>query len=181
MKIIGQTAIAAALLALIALPATSQTPPPAAPAPAPAATPAAPPPPQYGTPITLEQAKKAMAASEAEAAKNNWPVAIAILDSTGHMVMLHKMDNTQYGSIQIAIDKAKTAVDLRRPTKALEDVIAQGGAGLRLLALRSATPLDGGVLIIVDGKIIGAVGVSGVTGAQDAQIARAGSAGAGGQ
>lgn len=186
MQVIRQTALAAALLAMISIPAISQTPPPAAPAaPAPAAAAPAPtppaPPPQYGTPINLEQAKKAMAASEAEAAKNNWPVAIAIVDSTGHLVMMNKMDNTQYGSIQIAMDKAKTSVDLRRPTKALEDVIAQGGAGLRILALRNAAPLDGGVPIIVDGKIIGAIGVSGVTGAQDAQIARAGVASAGGQ
>lgn len=179
MQAIRHTALAAALLAMISIPAISQTPPPAAPAtPPPAAAAPAPtppaPPPQYGTPITLEQAKKAMAASEAEAVKNNWPVAIAILDSHGHIVLLQKQDNTQHGSIQIAIDKAKTSVDFRRPTKAFEDVIAGGGAGLRILAIRAASPLEGGVPIIIDGKLIGAVGVSGVTSAQDAQVARAG-------
>lgn len=169
----------AALLAFIAVPAISQTPTPAAP---PAATPvvatppAAPPapPPQNGAPINLEQAKKAMAAAEAEAAKNNWPVAIAVLDSTGHIVLLQKQDNTQYGSIQIAIDKAQTSVDFRRPSKAFEDALAAGGVGLRVLAVRGASPLEGGVPIIVDGKLVGAVGVSGVTSAQDAEVARAG-------
>lgn len=181
MQVIRHTALAAALLAMISIPAISQTPPPAAPAtpppaaaaPPPAATPPAPPP-QYGAPINLEQAKKAMAASEAEAVKNNWPVAIAILDSHGHIVLLQKQDNTQHGSIQIAVDKAKTSVDFRRPTKAFEDVIAGGGAGLRILAIRTASPLEGGVPIIIDGKLVGAVGVSGVTSAQDAQVARAG-------
>jgi glc operon protein GlcG len=173
-------AVTALLIGLSAIPATSQQ--PAAPA-APAATPAAPPaaPPAYGTPINLEAAKKAMAASEAEAAKNNWPVAIAILDSAGHIVLLQRQDNTQYGSIQIAIDKAKTSVDFRRPSKAFEDVIAGGGAGLRVLAIRAASPLEGGVPIIVDGKLVGAIGVSGVTSQQDAQVARAGIAAIGGK
>lgn len=135
-------------------------------------------PPAYGTPMTLEAAKKAMAASEAEAKKSNWPVAIAILDTTGSLVMLQKLDNTQTGSVQIAIDKARTALDFRRPTKALQDVVAGGGGGLRLLAVRNMLPLEGGVPVIVDGKIVGAVGVSGVTSEQDAQVAMAGAAAA---
>jgi uncharacterized protein GlcG (DUF336 family) len=84
--------------------------------------------------MSLDAAKKAMAASEAEANKNNWPVATAILDTTGSLVMLQKLDNTQTGSVEIAIGKARTALDFRRPSKALQDVVAGGGAGLRLLS-----------------------------------------------
>lgn len=129
----------------------------------------------YGPPITLDAAKKAMAAAEAEAKKNNWPVAISIIDSGGHLVALHRIDNTQLGSIEIATNKATTALKLRRPTKALQDAIAGGGAGLRLLAIYpGATPLEGGILIVADGKIIGAIGVSGVASDQDAVVAKAG-------
>jgi len=136
--------------------------------------PAAPPTTPYGAPIGLEAAKKAMTAAEAEAAKNNWGMAIAILDSTGHMVMLHKMDNTQYGSIAVAEDKARSALDFRRPSKVFEDLVAQGGLGLRILALRGASPLEGGLPIVTDGKIVGAIGVSGATSVQDGQVAKAG-------
>ena len=136
--------------------------------------PTAPPTTSYGTPIGLEAAKKVMAAAEAEAVKNNWGMAIAILDSTGHIVMLHKLDNTQYGSIAVAEDKARSAIYYRRPTKVFEDLVAQGGIGLRTLALRGASPLEGGVPIIADGKIIGAIGVSGATAVQDGQVAKAG-------
>jgi glc operon protein GlcG len=131
-------------------------------------------PPPYGTPITVEQAKKLMAGAEAEAKKNNWPVAISVVDSGGNLVMLVKLDNTQHGSVAIATGKATTSVNLKRPTKALQDAIAAGGGGLRLLAVEGITPLEGGVPIIVDGKIIGGVGVSGVTSEQDAQVANAG-------
>jgi glc operon protein GlcG len=152
--------IAAAIALLIAVPASAQQPPPA-----------------YGPPITLDAAKKAMAAAEAEATKNNWPVAIAILDSTGHLVALQKMDNVQYASIKIAEGKAQTAIDFRRPSKALEDVVAGGGAGLRVLTFGNVL-VQGGVPIVVDGKIIGSIGVSGVTSQQDEQIAMAGAAAA---
>src|SRR5262249_57092146 len=106
---------------------------------------APPPPPPYGAPLTLDQAKKAMAASEAEARKNNWNVVIAIVDSGGNLVMLQRMDDTQFGSIDVAKGKAHTAVAFRRPSKAFQDLIAQGGANLRLLKLDGATPLEGGV------------------------------------
>jgi glc operon protein GlcG len=138
--------------------------------------PAAPPPPPpapYGMPINLEQAKKVMAGAEAEAKKNNWPVAIVILDSGGQMVMMQRLDNTQWGSIDIAKEKARSAVALRRPTKALQDAIAQGGVNLRFLSTGFSV-LEGGIPIVVDGKIIGSVGVSGVTSQQDAQTAQAG-------
>ena len=132
----------------------------------------------YGAPITLDAAKKAMAAAEAEAAKNNWPVAIAIVDTTGSLAMLVKRDNTQTASVEIAIGKARTALDFRRPTKALQDTVAAGGAGMRLLSLRGAFLLEGGVPIIIGDKIAGAIGVSGVTSEQDAQVAMAGAAAA---
>jgi uncharacterized protein GlcG (DUF336 family) len=133
-----------------------------------------PPPPPYGPPITLDQAKKAMAAAEAEARKNNWNVVIVIVDSASQLVMMQRLDNTQYASIDIAKGKAVTSVNFRRPSKALEDTIAGGGAGLRILRVDGVTPLEGGVLIVVDGKIIGGIGVSGVLSSQDAQTARAG-------
>jgi uncharacterized protein GlcG (DUF336 family) len=152
-------ALATAIALLTAVSASAQQPPPAA----------------YGPPITLEAAKKAMAAAEAEATKNNWSVAIAILDSTGHPVMLHKMDNVQYASIKIAEGKAQTAVDFRRPSKALEDALAGGGAGLRVLTFGNIL-VQGGVPIVVDGKIVGSIGVSGVTSQQDEQVASAGAA-----
>ena len=127
----------------------------------------------YGPPVTLAMAKQIMAAAEAEAVKNDWPVVMAIVDSGGHLVMLQRLDNTQLSSIEIAQGKAKTAVMFRRPTKALEDRIAQGGADLKLAAL-NAMPMQGGLPIVSDGKIIGAIGVSGVLSSQDEQVAAAG-------
>ena len=127
----------------------------------------------YGSPINLEQAKKVMAGAEAEAKKNNWPVAIVILDSGGQMVMMQRLDNTQWGSVDIAKEKARTAVALRRPTKVLQDGIAQGGVNLRFLSTGFSV-LEGGIPIVQDGKIIGSIGVSGVTSQQDAQAAQAG-------
>ena len=132
------------------------------------------PPPPYGPGITLDQAKKAMAGAEAEAKKNNWPVVITILDSGGNLVMSQRLDGAQFGSVDVARDKAYSAVAFRRPTKVFEDGLAQGGANLRFLNLKGASLLDGGWPIVVDGKIIGGIGVSGVTGAQDAQIGKAG-------
>jgi uncharacterized protein GlcG (DUF336 family) len=144
----------------------------------PLAAQAPPPPPPYGPPITFDAAKKAIAAAEAEAKKNNWPVAIAIVDSGGQLVAFSKIDNTQHASIDIAIGKATTANNFKRPTKALQDGIAQGGANLRILAVKGVTPLEGGVPIVVDGKIIGGIGVSGVMANQDAEVAMAGAAAA---
>lgn len=138
--------------------------------------PAAPPPPQisYGAPISLEQAKKVIAAAEAEAKKNNWNMVIAVLDSGANLVMLERMDGTQLGSIEVAKDKAYSAVLYRRPTKVLQDVLEKGGLNLRVLKLSGALPFEGGIPILVDGKIIGAVGVSGGASEQDAQVAKAG-------
>lgn len=129
----------------------------------------------YGAPITIEQAKKAMAAAETEARKNNWAVVISIVDTGGHLVALQRLD-AQTASVEIATGKATTAAAFRRPSKALEDGLAAGGAGLRILGVRSAMPLQGGVPIVLDGKIIGAIGVSGVLAAQDEVVAIAGAA-----
>ena len=144
--------------------------------PAGAQQPVAPPPPQipYGVPIGLDQAKKVMAGAEAEAKKNKWSMVIAVLDSGGHLVMLERMDGTQLGSIDAAKDKAYSAVLYRRPTKVFQDLVGQGGPNLRLLRLAGASPLEGGIPIVVDGKIVGAIGVSGATSEQDAQVAKAG-------
>jgi len=132
------------------------------------------PPPAYGMPISLEQAKKVLAGAEAEAKKNNWNVVISIVDSGGQLVAMQRLDGAQWGSIDVARDKAYSAVAFRRPTKAFQDAVSQGGENLRILKLTGASPLEGGIPIVMDGKIVGAIGVSGVTSQQDAQIARAG-------
>jgi glc operon protein GlcG len=130
--------------------------------------------PQYGADINLEQAKKAIAAGQAEARKNNWPVAIAVVDNHGFLVAFEKMDNTQTASVQVAIDKALSSAMYRRPTKAFQDGVAGGGAGLRVLNLRGASTVEGGLPIVVGGKIIGGIGVSGVTADQDGAVAKVG-------
>ena len=130
--------------------------------------------PQYGPNVTLDQAKKIVAAGQAEAKKNNWPVAIAVVDNAGMLVAFEKIDNTQNGSVMVAQDKAVSAAMLRRPTKVIQDAVAGGGAGVRFLGLRYASPVEGGLPIMIDGKVAGAVGVSGVTSEQDGQVAKAG-------
>jgi len=129
---------------------------------------------QYGTPVNVETAKKAAAAAVAEAKKNNFTMAIAIVDPNGTLVYFEKMDNTQNGSAAVALDKARSAALFKRPTKAFQDTLAAGGEGLRILALQGVVPVDGGLPIIVAGKIIGAIGASGGTSAQDGQVAKAG-------
>jgi glc operon protein GlcG len=130
--------------------------------------------PQYGVSINLEQAKKAIAAGQVEARKNNWPVAIAIVDNSGLLVAYERMDNTQTASVQVAIDKAVSAAMWRRPTKAFQEALAGGGVGLRVLSLRGASPAEGGLPLIMDGKIVGGIGVSGVNADQDGMVAKAG-------
>jgi len=117
-----------------------------------------------------------MAAAIQEASKNNWTMAIAIVDAGGNLVLFKKIDNTQIGSVEVAILKARTANNFKRPTKVFEDAVAGGGAGLRILSLPNVAALEGGEPIIVDGKIIGAIGVSGAAAPQDDQVARAGMA-----
>src|SRR5882757_3065244 len=121
--------------------------------------------------ITLEVAKKMAAAGEAEARKNGWNIAIAIVDVSGGLILFHKLDETQPGSIAVAQGKARAAALFKRPSKALEEAIAGGKQGF--LAVDGIVPMQGGLPIVVDGKVIGAVGVSGVTSAQDEQVAQA--------
>jgi glc operon protein GlcG len=128
----------------------------------------------YGSPITLEAAKKAAAPALAEAARNNWAMAIAVVDIAGDLVYFEKMDATQAGSVVVAVDKARSAARFKRPTKAFQDMLTSGGEGLRVFRISGAVPVEGGVPILVDGKIVGAIGVSGGTSAQDGQCARAG-------
>ena len=128
----------------------------------------------YGMPISLENARKAAAPALAEAAKNNWNVAVAIVDPGGNLVYYEKMDNTQLGSANVAIDKARSAALFKRPTKAFQDALAAGGDSVRILRLQGAVPVEGGIPLVVEGKIVGAIGVSGATSAQDAQCAKAG-------
>jgi uncharacterized protein GlcG (DUF336 family) len=150
-----QILFAAAALVVCAMPATSQTM-------------------SYGPNINVETAKKLAAPAIAEARKNNWNMAIAIVDTAGDLVYFEKMDDTQAGSVQIAQSKARSAARFKRPTKAFQDALAAGGEGLRLLALEGAVPVEGGVPLVSGGKIVGAIGASGGTSQQDGVVAQAG-------
>jgi uncharacterized protein GlcG (DUF336 family) len=140
----------------------------------PAATPPSPPPPPppYGASITLDQAKKALAAAEEESKKNNWGMNIAVVGPSGHLVAFSRLDNAQYGSIAIAQHKARAAATFRRPTKVFQDGIAAGNT--YLLTLDDVIASEGGIPIVADGKLIGAIGCSGGTGQQDGQACQAG-------
>jgi glc operon protein GlcG len=145
--------------------ASAQAPPPAAPSTAP--------PPPYGAPIGVADAKKAAAAAIAEVAKvGSAPDAIAVVDHGGFLIYFERMDNTQLGSVEIAVEKARSAALFRRPSKVFEDALAGGRTAI--LALRGVVPLDGGVPIISGGKLVGAIGASGGTTQQDGQVAKAG-------
>lgn len=126
----------------------------------------------YGPNINLATAKKVAAAAAEEAAKLKINVVIAVVDTGGQIVYLERFDVVQWGSIEVALHKAKCSVQYKRPTKALEDVILKGN--MAYLTLDGISAIDGGVPIIQDGKIIGAIGVSGGTSAQDGEAARAG-------
>lgn len=128
----------------------------------------------YGKPISLSDAKKIVAAAQAEAEKNGWHMAIAIYDSGANLVLLEKMDNTQLGSIEICQQKALTSVKFRRATKAFEETIEKGGMNLKILSMSNVIPVEGGELIVNNDEIIGAIGVSGALSAQDTQVAKAG-------
>lgn len=128
----------------------------------------------YGPPLTLAVAKRLLAAAEALAESQGWPVAIVIADAAGDVVLSLKRDQTQHSALGIATGKALTAVNFRRPTKVFQDGIAAGGEGLRFLAVPGVTPLEGGFPIVVDGHIVGGIGVSGVLSTQDTQVAQAG-------
>jgi len=122
--------------------------------------------------LSLDLAKKIAETAEAEAKKNSWPVVIAVVDDGGHLLCLHRLDEAQHGSVQIAIEKAKAAVAFKRPTKSWEEALAGGRQGV--LGLTGVVPAEGGVPLTYQGKIIGAIGVSGVKPNEDGQIAKAG-------
>lgn len=128
--------------------------------------------PSYGGQITLDDAKKIAAGAIAEARKNSWNVAVAILDNHGMLIYYEMLDDTQTSSATIAVEKGRTAAMFRRPSKAFEDVVSKGRVAV--LGLPGATPIQGGLPIVVNGKIIGGVGVSGVNSDQDEQVAQAG-------
>ena len=133
--------------------------------------------PQYGPNVNHEQARKAIAAAIAEARKMSLPMAVAVVDTAGMLVAFERMDNTQTGSVAVSQDKAGSAALYRRPTKVFQDVLAAGGVGLRVLTLRGANAVEGGLPLLLDGKIIGALGVSGGTSEQDGVVAKAGTDG----
>jgi glc operon protein GlcG len=122
--------------------------------------------------LTLEAAREIAAAAQAEARSNGWNVVIAVVDDGGHLIYLERMDGTQVASVIVAQEKAACAIRFKRPTKALEDVVAGGRTVIMKLA--GAVPVEGGLPIVVDGEFLGAIGVSGVTSAQDGQVAAAG-------
>jgi uncharacterized protein GlcG (DUF336 family) len=128
----------------------------------------------YGPSINLENAKKVAAAALAEVRKNNWTMAVAVVDPNGDLVYFEKMDDTVIQSTVVCQTKARSAARFARPTKAFQDMLAAGGEGLRVLRIKDAIPVDGGTPIMMGGKLVGAIGVSGGTSAQDGQVAKAG-------
>ena len=128
----------------------------------------------YGPPIALETAKKVAAAAQAEAARNHWLMTVAVVDPAGNLVYYERTDNSQWGSSKVAIEKARSAAIYKRPTKVFQDAIAKGGVSVRVLALDGAVPIEGGVPLISEGKIVGAIGVSGDLSENDAQCANVG-------
>lgn len=160
----------AAALAVPLAPSLAQA--PASPAPIPEAMPFDIP---YGTPIDLDTAHKAIMAAVNEAKKHNWKMAISVMGPSGHLIASATMDNTQYASIDIAQAKARTAALFRRPSKAFADSI-NGGApgGLSLLIMERGAASEGGFPIVIDGKLVGAIGASGGIATQDGATAKAG-------
>ncbi len=130
----------------------------------------------YGPTLTLKDAQTMMRAAEAHALAHRWPVAIVIADASGGILMAQKLDNTQHSSMEIAMGKARTAVNFRRPTRMFQDGIQAGGEGLRFLAVPGVTPLEGGFPVVRAGQVVGGIGVSGVLSSQDAEVAQAGMA-----
>ena len=155
--------MAATLAMAAAAPAAGQQPA----APAPVAAPA----PGYGAPVTLERAKRLVAAAEAEARRHDFLMAFAIVEPSGALVAFERMDGVQYGSLEVAQAKARSAALFRRPSKAFADTVSQGKVGV--MTLPGAVAVEGGIPIVVDGRIVGAIGVSGGTSEQDGAVAMA--------
>jgi glc operon protein GlcG len=128
----------------------------------------------YGPSIRLEFAKRAAAAALGEARRNNWTMAVAIVDVAGELVYFEKMDDTQNGSVKVSVAKARSAALFKRPTKAFQEALTATPDGLRVLGLDGAVPVEGGVPLVIDNLIAGAIGVSGGTSPQDGVCAKAG-------
>ncbi len=169
-RLMLKSGLATLALAFTAVAGSAQT------APAATAPMAAPPVTPYGMSIGIDLAKKAAAAALAEARRNNFYMVVAIVDTAGNLVYFEKMDGAQNGSVTVAVEKARSSALFRRPTKAFQDAVAQGGVGLRFLGITGAVPVDGGIPLIEAGKIVGAIGLSGGSSDQDAQCAQAGAA-----
>lgn len=129
--------------------------------------------PEYGTPLILAQAKALAQHAEAEAQEHGWRMVIAVADSAGHLVLLHRMDHAQFGSLAVAQAKALTAVNFKRPTSMFEKAVASGGTGLRALSIEGICAVEGGVPVVLGGKLVGAIGVSGADAHEDGLVARA--------
>jgi glc operon protein GlcG len=130
----------------------------------------------YGPSIVADQARTVAAAAVAEAKKNQWTMAIAIVDTAGDLVYFERMEHTQVGSVDVAIAKARAAARFKRPTKAFQDALAAGGEGWRILSLDGAVAVEGGLPLMSGGRIVGAIGASGGTSQQDGVSAAAGAA-----
>lgn len=129
---------------------------------------------EYGPPLTLSDAKMVMQAAEQAARDYNFAVIIAIVDSAAQLVLLQRMDHAPFGSIPVSVKKAENAVLFKLPTKVFEDSLAQGGIDLRILTIQGISAVDGGIPLMRDRRIVGAIGVSGMLPHQDAQVAQAG-------
>jgi glc operon protein GlcG len=127
----------------------------------------------YGSPIRIDPAKRAAAAALDAARRNNWTMAVAVVDIAGELVYFEKMDDTQNGSVRVAAAKARSAALFKRPTKAFQDTLTASPDGVRILGLDGAVPVEGGVPLVIDGLIVGAIGVSGGTSQQDGVCAKA--------
>ena len=163
-RIIVAAATAAVMLSPLGAGAQAPTPPP---------QPAGSLPP-YGPGIGLAAAQKMLLAAEAEAKKFGWQEAIAVVDSGGRLVAFARMDETQLASIDIAMAKAVTANAVKRPTKVLQDSVAPGSSTPRMAGLPGITTIEGGLPIVINGKVVGAIGAAGAAANQDSQVAAAG-------
>ena len=128
----------------------------------------------YGPSIRLESAKQAAAAALTEARRNSWTMVVAVVDIAGELVYFEKMDDSQNGSVKVAVAKARSAALFKRPTKAFQDTLTATDDGLMILGLDGAVPVEGGIPLVIDGLIVGAIGVSGGTSQQDGECANAG-------
>ena len=128
----------------------------------------------YGYSIGIENAKRVGSSALAEAQRNGWTMAVAVVDTAGELIYFEKMDDTQHGSVKVAMAKARSAALFKRPTKAFQDALTATPDGLRILGLEGAVPVEGGLPLVVSDRIVGAVGLSGGTSPQDGQCAKAG-------